>query len=107
MSISKQDVEHIARLARIGISEDEIEKFQKDLGAILDYVKELEGVDTENVDPTSHIAGAENVMREDEINEKFKIPPEASLAKSGKNEKLIEMAPAKKGKYVKTKQILQ
>lgn len=94
--ISKQDVQHIARLARIGITEEETKRFQKDLGAILDYVKELEGVDTENVEPTSHVAGAENVMREDDICEDISRD-------SGR--KLIKAAPAKKDGYVKTKAI--
>ncbi len=93
--ISKDDVKHIAYLARLGITEEEIEKFQRDLGAILDYVKELEGANTENVEPTSHVTGAENVMRDDDISEKHKV----------KSEKLIEMAPETKDGYVKTKAI--
>jgi len=95
--ISKDEVKHIASLARIGISDEEVKKFQKDLGAILDYVKELEGVDTKDIEPANHVTGAENVMREDEA------PREAS---QDKKQKLIEAAPHKKDGYVKTKAIL-
>lgn len=95
--ISKDDVKHIAHLARIGITDEEVEKFQKDIGAILDYVKELEEVDTDAVEPTSHVTGIENVMRRDEVREK--IPQDSK-------KKLIEAVPKKKSGYVKTKAIL-
>ena len=50
-NLSKEQVEHIAELARIGILDEEKEKFQKDLGAVLDYVDKLEGVDVADVEP--------------------------------------------------------
>ncbi len=95
--ISKDEVKHIANLARIGITDEEVEKFQKDLGAILDYVKELEGLDTDKVEPTSHVTGSENVMRDDEVRRKTS----AEVRK-----RLMEAVPKKKDGYVKTKAIL-
>ena len=49
--ITKKELEHLAALARIDLKEGEEQKLQKDLGAILDYFKELQGVDTSNVKP--------------------------------------------------------
>lgn len=63
--ITKEEVRHIAGLARIGLDEKEIEKFAADLSAVLDWIEELKEVDVENVEPTAHITGMENRMRED------------------------------------------
>jgi len=64
--ISKKEVKHIADLARIGIGENELEKYSKELSAILDFMKELEGIDVSNVRPDSHLIGITNAGREDE-----------------------------------------
>ena len=65
--ISKEEVEHIAKLARLGLTEKEIGKFQKELSLILDYVEKLKEVDVSKVEPTSHPLKVENVMRKDEV----------------------------------------
>lgn len=65
--LNKEDIKHIATLARIGLKEDEIEKYQRELSLILDYFKKLETAETENVEPIGHITGVDNVLREDEI----------------------------------------
>lgn len=52
--LSRADTEHIAKLAKLNLTESEIEKFSKQLSEILDYVKKLESVDTSNVAPTKH-----------------------------------------------------
>jgi aspartyl-tRNA(Asn)/glutamyl-tRNA(Gln) amidotransferase subunit C len=65
--ISKEEVEHIAKLARLGLTEKEIGKFQKELSLILDYVEKLKEVDVSKVEPTSHLLRVENVMRKDEV----------------------------------------
>ncbi len=62
---SKKDLEHLAELARIELKEGEEAKLQKDLGAILDYFKELRGVDTESVEPMAGGTELKNVVRED------------------------------------------
>src|SRR3989344_9475469 len=62
-------VKHIAHLARIGISESVVEKFAKELGAILEYVKVLEAANVEDVEPIAHITGRENAMRADDSDE--------------------------------------
>ena len=64
--ISRQDVEHVARLSRLALSDAEIEKMREQLAAILAHIDTLRALDTEQVEPTSHAVPMENVMREDE-----------------------------------------
>jgi aspartyl-tRNA(Asn)/glutamyl-tRNA(Gln) amidotransferase subunit C len=63
--LSKDEVKHIAGLARVGLDEKEIEKYQKDMSSILDWVEQLKEVDITGIEPTAHITGLENVERED------------------------------------------
>lgn len=63
--LSKDEVKNIALLARIGIKEDEIAKYQKELSAVLDFFRELETVSTDNVESIGHITGMTDVTRED------------------------------------------
>lgn len=63
--ISKDEVQHIAELARIGLNDKEIDKFSRDLSSILDWIKQLEEIDVEKIESIGHITGMENVMRGD------------------------------------------
>lgn len=65
--ISRQDVEHVARLARLELNNDEIERMREQLNAILGYIDKLRELDITNVEPTSHAVPLVNVMREDEV----------------------------------------
>ena len=65
--LSNEEVQHIAKLARLGLKEEETKKFAKQLNDILDYVKLLEEVDTKDVPLTSQVTGLENVSREDNV----------------------------------------
>ena len=65
--LSNEEVQHIAKLARLGLKEDEIKKFAKQLNDILDYMKLLEEVDTRDLPLTSQVTGLENVSREDSV----------------------------------------
>ena len=67
MSVSKKDVEHVAKLARLGLTEEEKELFTNQLSSILDYAKNLNKLDTKNVAPTSHAIPMKNVLREDKV----------------------------------------
>lgn len=93
--IDKAQVEHVAKLSRIKLTEEEKEKFTQELGAILDYVAELESAPTEGIEPISQIAGLKNIAREDEIQES--LP----------NEKALENAPEKQDDYIKVKKIFE
>jgi aspartyl-tRNA(Asn)/glutamyl-tRNA(Gln) amidotransferase subunit C len=65
MKISKQEVEHVARLARLELAEGEKDKLIDQLSNILTYVETLNGLDTKGVEPTSHVLDIKNVMRDD------------------------------------------
>ena len=65
--ITIKDVEHVAKLARLELSEDEKEKFTKQLGDVLKHVDAMNEVDTSNVEPMAHAIDFVNVMREDEV----------------------------------------
>lgn len=65
--ITIKDVEHVAKLARLEINEDEKETLTRQLGDILKYVEQMNEVDTSNVKPLSHAVELVNIMREDEI----------------------------------------
>ncbi|MFA6048092.1 MAG: Asp-tRNA(Asn)/Glu-tRNA(Gln) amidotransferase subunit GatC [Parcubacteria group bacterium] len=67
--ISKDEVKHIAELARIGLDKKEIEKFSTDLSSILDWIEQLKEVDIENVEAIGHITGMENITRKDKTHE--------------------------------------
>jgi aspartyl-tRNA(Asn)/glutamyl-tRNA(Gln) amidotransferase subunit C len=66
MSIKIHDVEHVAKLARLVLTQEEKETFTQQLNAILTYMEKLNELDTEGVEPTSHVLPLRNVMREDE-----------------------------------------
>lgn len=71
MKLTKDQVLHVAKLARIGLDEKQIQKFQKELSSILDYVEMLNEVDTKGIEPTSQVTGLTNVGREDEVLKKW------------------------------------
>ena len=65
--ITRETVKHIAKLARLSLSEDEEVLYTEQLGKILDYFEELKAIDTTDVEPMSHALQVVNVMREDEV----------------------------------------
>lgn len=65
MSVTKNDVEYIAKLARLKFNENELENFTHELNKILNYVEKLNELNTENVEPLSHPVENVNVFRED------------------------------------------
>lgn len=95
--LSKKEVQHIAKLARLGLSEKEIEKMRRELSKILDYIEKLKEVDVSKIEPTSHSVLVENIIRSDEVKEE----------KLERRKKIIEMAPEKKEGYLKVKPILK
>ncbi len=65
MPIDPATVDHVARLARLELSEEERQRFTRQLGAILEYCATLNELDTEHVEPTSHVLTLTNVFRDD------------------------------------------
>ncbi|WP_274649146.1 Asp-tRNA(Asn)/Glu-tRNA(Gln) amidotransferase subunit GatC [Paenibacillus humicola] len=77
MSITIKDVEHVANLARLALSDAEKEQFTVQLNDILKYVDKLGELNTDDVEPTSHVLQVTNVMREDEV--RASLPVETAL----------------------------
>ena len=76
--IERTDVEHVARLTRLALTEAELERMREQLNSILAHLDTLRAVDTEGVEPTSHAVDVVNVMREDYVEPSF--PQDAMLA---------------------------
>jgi len=76
--ITLDEVEHVARLARLALTSEEKERMRSQLDAILAYIDKLHELDTSGVEPTSHAIPMANVMREDEVRPCF--PGEEMLA---------------------------
>jgi aspartyl-tRNA(Asn)/glutamyl-tRNA(Gln) amidotransferase subunit C len=91
--ISKEEVQHIAKLARLGLTEEEIGKFQKDLSSILSYIDKLKEADIKGVEPASHAIKVENILRDDKISS-IQIDQE-----------FLELAPDKKDGFLKVKSV--
>ena len=97
--LSKKDVQHVARLARLGLSEKEREKMQKDLSSILDYIEKLKEVNISKVNLYLEGDKSGNVMREDEV--------VSDENKADKTKKLIDLAPEERNRYIKVKQVFE
>lgn len=63
----EKDVEHVAKLSKLDLTQEEIVRFGKQLSDVLDYFKELSGVDVANIEPTSQTTGLVNIYRKDEV----------------------------------------
>jgi aspartyl-tRNA(Asn)/glutamyl-tRNA(Gln) amidotransferase subunit C len=95
LSLSREQVLHIARLARIRLEEDEIARFQDQLSNILSYFEELNAVDVTDVPPTAHTLPIFNVSRDDE--------PRESLPR----EEVLRNAPAVEDGYIRVRAVLE
>lgn len=95
--ISKERVQYIAKLARLGLSEEETEKMQKELSLILDYFKLIDELDVSDTEPAFYVNPLKNVTREDEVKgcEKEMV------------DEMLKQAPEKEGRYIKVKEILK
>ena len=89
------DIDHIAELARLGLSESEKEKFAKELTAILDFVAKLKEVDTKNVEPTAQVTGTQNVSR----------PDESRKEDEQCRRQILDNAPETKSDFIKVKAV--
>ncbi len=95
MAITIQDVEHIAKLARLKLTEEEKHRFQKELGTIIEYFDQLKKLNTDGVPATTHVIPLENVLREDEV--KPCLPMDEALAN----------APDRKGNYFRMPKVVE
>lgn len=93
--LTREDVLKLARLARLELTEEEIEEFSGELTAILQYVEQLQRVDIKGLEPTNQVTGLTNVTRPDEVRDYGYKP-----------EKLLENLPAKQANQIKVKRML-
>lgn len=96
MAITRKDVEYVSRLARIRMSDEELEGFTVQLDKILEYMTKLCELDTENIKPTSRVLDLANVDRADTL-------PAESL----EHEKAVRMAPEKEGRFFKVPRVIE
>jgi aspartyl-tRNA(Asn)/glutamyl-tRNA(Gln) amidotransferase subunit C len=64
--LSRDQVLHVARLARLELTDDEVERYSGELSKVLDYIEKIEELDLTDVEPTSHVVDVENALRADE-----------------------------------------
>ncbi len=95
VDVTPDEVRHVAKLARLSLSDEEVGEYAENLNAILDYVATLEELDTEDVPPTSHVLEINNVWRKDE-------PAESSAAES-----ILKNAPHRKDTFFQVPRILE
>lgn len=92
--LSNEDVLKLARLSKLSLSEDQLERFRRELEEIVGYVEQLQSVDVSGLEPTNQVTGLTNVMRDDIITE-YASP-----------EELLKNAPAREGSLIKVKRVL-
>lgn len=93
--LTRDEILKLARLAKLELTEDEIDEYTRELSSILDYVELLDTVDVKGLKPTSQVTGLTNVMRADEI-----------VDYGTSQDDLLKNAPTRKGAYIQVKRVL-
>ncbi len=93
--LSREDILKLAKLARLKLTDDEVEKFSNEISAVLGYVEQLQNVDVAGLEPTTQVTGLKNVMRPDEIKDYGTT-----------TEDLLKNVPNREGNYIKVKRVL-
>jgi aspartyl-tRNA(Asn)/glutamyl-tRNA(Gln) amidotransferase subunit C len=84
MKLSREEVLHIARLARVALTEEEITRMSEQLSDLLEHFEVLQKVDTEGIEPTAQSVSLQSIMRKDEV--RPSLPPEDVLANAPRRE---------------------
>jgi len=95
MKLSHEEVLHIARLARLGLTEAEVDKFREQLSNLLENFEVLQQVETGSTLPTAHSIALQNILKDDEVAPS--LPPDQVLAN----------APRRDGEYFRVKAVLE
>lgn len=90
--LTREDILKLARLARLDVTDGEVEEYSRELSEILQYVEQLSDVDVEDLKPTNQVSGLKNVMREDEAKDYGYQPAD-----------LLKNVPAVQDDQIKTK----
>lgn len=94
--LSRDDVLKLARLSRLRLTDQEVEQFKEEIGAILQYVEQLQSVDLQDVQPTYQVTGLKNVMRTDNVK-----------AYQASSEDLLQNAPAIEDGHLKVRRMIE
>jgi len=94
MPITLDEVQHIAKLAKLSFPPEELEKMARELDAIVGFVEQLKEVNVEGVPPTSHVLDLSNVFREDEVQSALPV------------EQVLQNAPARKQDYFSVPKVI-
>lgn len=97
MALTLKEIEHIARLARLELSEEEKEKYAHQLSSVLEYVGQLQEVDTSNILYEYHVEGLENVMDADDVH----------ASDDDTHTRLLDAMPDRAGDLLKVKGVFQ
>ncbi|GIW39965.1 MAG: aspartyl/glutamyl-tRNA(Asn/Gln) amidotransferase subunit C [Candidatus Binatia bacterium] len=95
MPLSLEEVRHVAALARLELEPEEERLFAEQLGAVLEYVRKLEELELDGVEPTSHVVAVEHPLREDRVTNR------------PRPEELLANTPERDGNFVKVPKILE
>ena len=95
MRLTSDEVRHVAALARVAMTDDEVELMRSQLSNILEHVSVLNQVDTEGVEPTGHSVDVTSVMRDDEV------------ADSARLEDVLANAPSRQDDFIRVKAVLE
>jgi aspartyl-tRNA(Asn)/glutamyl-tRNA(Gln) amidotransferase subunit C len=95
MSLSREEVLHVSQLARVGLSEAEIDSMRDQLNHIIDQFTVLQEIDTSNVPPTAQVFVASNTLREDAVGDPAPV------------EKILQNAPRSDGEYLRVRAVLE
>ncbi|HYH74488.1 MAG TPA: Asp-tRNA(Asn)/Glu-tRNA(Gln) amidotransferase subunit GatC [Candidatus Saccharimonadales bacterium] len=93
--LTREDVLKLARLARLDLTDEEVEAYRKQLSDVLQYVAQLDQVDTAGLEPTTQVTGLKNVMREDQVID-YGVSPED----------LLRLAPQSQDGLIKVKRMI-
>lgn len=94
ITISTSDIQHLASLSSLALTDDETDGLRQDLENIIGYIEQLGELDVSGVEPTYQVTGLSNVWREDEVHEGISV------------EELLDLAPEKQNNQVKVPQVL-
>ena len=97
MKLTKNEIKHIAELARLELTEDELKKYGSQLSGVLNYIDQLKEVDTKDIEPTAQVTGMTNILREDEVKDWNKKEIEEAL----------KDAPEREGRFLKVKRVIE
>ena len=95
MAVNKEQIEHLALLARLDVTENEKKKYAEQISAILDYIEQLRAIDTAGIEPLAQVFELENVVRADE--------PRIIFSQG----KVMAAAPETEAKQIKVKTVLE